>query len=175
MFMDVVKHALPVRSIPLNLISAKILYMDTGERIKQARKRLDLTQEAFGKLAGVSKAAVSYWESGQTKPERDALLSLKRKRGISPEWVTSGKGEMFDAITGAETIEAIPAWELLTQKQRQIFAQQIEEQAAENQAIRQESAPPIVHKRTVNVSERRLKKANPLHFSDRRKKGAENA
>jgi transcriptional regulator with XRE-family HTH domain len=175
MFMATVKHALPSRSIPLNLISAKILYMDTRERIKQARKRLDLTQEAFGKLAGVSKAAVSQWESGRTKPERDALLSLKRKRGISPEWVTSGKGEMFDAITGAETIEAIPAWELLTQEQRQNFAKQINEQAESNQAIYAQLAPPGVTKNTVNVAERRMAKATHLPFADRRKKGEGNA
>lgn len=141
MFMNVVKHALPSRSIPLNLISARILYMDTWDRIKQVRKRLELTQEAFGKLAEVSKAAVSYWESGQTKPERDALLNLKRKRGISPEWITSGKGEMFDAIAGAESLETIPDWELLTHEQRQEFIGKIKEQAASNKAIVDELAP----------------------------------
>lgn len=172
MFMGVVKHALPDRSIPLNLISAKILYMDTGERIKQARQRLELTQEAFGKLAGVSKAAVSQWESGRTKPQRDALLSLKRKRGISPEWVTSGSGEMFDAITGDEAIEIKPAWELLTQEQRQDFAKQIRDQADKNQAIYEHLSPPEVRKRTVSFSERRLANAPHLPFPDRRKKDA---
>lgn len=174
MFMSVVKHALPVGSIPLNLISAKILYMDTGERIKQARRRLDLTQDAFGKLAGVSKAAVSQWENGRTKPERDALLSLKRKRGISPEWVTSGKGEMFDAAVNAEAVDITPAWELLTQEQRQNFAKQIKEQAESNQAIYAQLAPPGVTKRTVNVAERRLAQADHLPFADRRKKGEGN-
>lgn len=172
MFMATVKHALPARSIPLNLISAKILYMDTGERIKQARKRLELTQEAFGKLAGVSKAAVSQWESGRTKPERDALLSLKRKRGISPEWITSGKGEMFDTDNGADAIDLTPAWELLTQEQRQEFAKQIKAQAESNQAIYAQLSPADVRKRTVNVNERRLAQANHLPFADRRKKDA---
>lgn len=172
MFIGTVKHALPVRSIPLNLISVKILYMDTGDRIKQVRKRLDLTQEAFGKLAGVSKAAVSQWESGRTKPERDALLSLKRKRGISPEWVTSGKGEMLDAETESGTTDLRPAWELLTQEQRQNFARQIKEQAESNQAIYAQLAPPNVHKRTVSVVERRLANTDPLPFADRRKKNA---
>lgn len=139
MFMNVVKHSLPIGSIPLNLISVKILYMDTGERIKLARQKLELTQEAFGKLAGVSKAAVSYWENGRTKPERDALLNLKHKRGISPEWVTSGKGEMFDALAGAGSLELIPSWDLLTHKQRQEFITQIKEVAESNKEIRAEA------------------------------------
>lgn len=172
MFMATVKHALPVRSIPLNLISARILYMDAGERIKQVRKRLDLTQEAFGKLAGVSKAAVSQWESGRTKPERDALLSLKRKRGISPEWITSGKGEMFDTTeTGTDVTELNAAWGLLLDGERDELLELIKERAKHNKAVLDQHALPEVKKRTVSVSERRLQQAN-IPFAERRIKHA---
>ena len=52
------------------------------ERIRQLRTDMGLTQEEFGKLAGVkTRAAVSQWEKGRTSPQRDALLSLE-KNGI---------------------------------------------------------------------------------------------
>lgn len=133
MFITTVKHALPIRSIPLNRFQVRILYMTTRERIKEVRELLELTGEAFGKLAGVSKAAVSQWESGRTTPQRDALLSLKRKRGISPEWITSGKGEMFDAVSGS--FEMSEEWDLLTHEQRQEFIGKIKAQAASNKTV----------------------------------------
>lgn len=66
-----------------------------ASRINRLRKHLGLTQEALGRAAGVSKAAVSQWERGLTEPERDALLSLQRTTKINPEWVANGRGEMI--------------------------------------------------------------------------------
>jgi transcriptional regulator with XRE-family HTH domain len=39
-----------------------------GERIREARLRRGLTQEALGEAVGVVKVSVSQWESGRTKP-----------------------------------------------------------------------------------------------------------
>ena len=71
---------------------------DISDRVKELRKTLDLSQEKFGKLAGVSKAAVSQWEAGLTKPERDALLALQRNKKVNPSWVTNNEGSMFLSI-----------------------------------------------------------------------------
>ena len=38
--------------------------MSLGERISQARKRAGLSQEQLGEQLGVSRQAVSKWESG---------------------------------------------------------------------------------------------------------------
>lgn len=38
-----------------------------GDRIRRLRIARGLTQEEFGRLVGVSKSAVSQWESGSTK------------------------------------------------------------------------------------------------------------
>jgi len=44
------------------------LAMETmGDRIRQLRKARALTQDAFAKLVGVTKSAVSQWEDGSTK------------------------------------------------------------------------------------------------------------
>lgn len=40
--------------------------MDVGQRIKAARQRIGWSQQRLGDLVGVSKSAVSQWESGTT-------------------------------------------------------------------------------------------------------------
>lgn len=179
MFMPLVKHTLPARSIPLNPFSARISFMETGDRVKQARAFLKMTQEAFGKVAGVSKAAVSQWENGITTPQRDALLNLYRKRNISPEWITSGRGEMLGTepadAPGALTVdqaEILALWAQLMPAEQTEILDKIRERAAHNEAVRAQFAPPEVTTRTVNVSERRMATIG-IPFMDRRKKNAQ--
>jgi transcriptional regulator with XRE-family HTH domain len=94
--MGKVKRTLPNRSSPLSRESSNIDSMSTvGNRIKQIRTRLGLKQQALGALAGVSKSAVSQWEREITTPDGDSLLSLHKKKGINPDWVLYGTGEMF--------------------------------------------------------------------------------
>ena len=80
---------------------------DISDRIKELRKTLGLSQEKFGKLAGVSKAAVSQWELGITKPERDALLALRKNKQINTLWVTTGDGDIFDKSSPGEELAGV--------------------------------------------------------------------
>ena len=58
--------------------------MDTiGERIRQLRESNKLTSEQFGKIAEVSKGAVSQWENNTTEPKAKALMYLSRHFHIS--------------------------------------------------------------------------------------------
>lgn len=51
---------------------------DYGEKIKSSRKKLSLTQHAFGQLLGVHKKTVVCWEKGRTKPLREHYLLLTK-------------------------------------------------------------------------------------------------
>lgn len=69
---------------------------DIGNRIKEIRNRLKLTQAELGKHAGgLSKSAIHQWESGGTKPAWDALTALRKNLGINPDWVMQGEGAML--------------------------------------------------------------------------------
>lgn len=59
--------------------------MEWNERIAAARKAAGLTQEALGEKLGVSRQAVSKWESGASDPSTSNLLALARLYGISAE------------------------------------------------------------------------------------------
>ena len=50
--------------------------MEWNERIAAARKAAGLTQEALGEKLGVSRQAVSKWESGQAVPDLDTVAKL---------------------------------------------------------------------------------------------------
>lgn len=65
----------------------------SGDRIRHIREELELSQEAFGRNMGVSKAAVSQWENGDTKNLRPAnLFAIQNLSGYSAEWIATGAG-----------------------------------------------------------------------------------
>ena len=56
-----------------------------GEAIKYHRTRCKMTQEFVAEAIGVSRQAVSKWESGAADPSTSNLLSLAKIFGVPPE------------------------------------------------------------------------------------------
>jgi len=56
-----------------------------GEALKQHRTRCKMTQEFVAEHLGVSRQAVSKWESGASDPSTANLLDLAKLYGISAE------------------------------------------------------------------------------------------
>ena len=56
-----------------------------GEVIRENRTRCKMTQEFVAESLGVSRQAVSKWESGATDPSTSNLIALAKLFGISPE------------------------------------------------------------------------------------------
>ena len=65
--------------------------MELNERIIQARKQAGLTQEQLGEKLGVSRQAVSKWESGQANPDVTYIMEICRLFGLSADWLLFGK------------------------------------------------------------------------------------
>lgn len=57
--------------------------MTLGERIQELRKARGLSQEGLGDLLGVSRQAISKWESDTTIPEVDKLVAISRRFEVS--------------------------------------------------------------------------------------------
>lgn len=57
--------------------------MTLGQRIQELRKAAGLTQESLGEALGVSRQAVSKWESDGGIPELDALIAMSRLFGVT--------------------------------------------------------------------------------------------
>ena len=56
-----------------------------GEVIKAHRQRCQMTQEFVAESLGVSRQAVSKWESGVSDPSTSNLLALAKLYGVSAE------------------------------------------------------------------------------------------
>lgn len=63
------------KSAPVNIIGED-LFMSVGERLKEERERLGLTQPAFAAVAGASKRTLIDWEKGATSPSAVQLSAI---------------------------------------------------------------------------------------------------
>ena len=71
--------------------------MTLGERIALARKQAGLSQEQLGEKLGVSRQAISKWESSQANPDMAYVAEMCRLFGISSDWLLLGKEDSRQA------------------------------------------------------------------------------
>ena len=67
-----------------------------GRRIKELRKKNDLTQERLAHYLGVTDKAVSKWECGMTMPDLALIVPLARVLHVSADELLSGKPAEID-------------------------------------------------------------------------------
>lgn len=65
--------------------------MELSERIAQVRKQAGLSQEQLGEKLGVSRQAVSKWESGQTNPDISYITAMCQLFNVSSDWLLFGE------------------------------------------------------------------------------------
>ena len=73
--------------------------MHLAEKILQCRKKAGLSQEALAERIGVSRQAVSKWETGEAMPELSTVVALAKEFGVTTDWLLSDEEE----IPAAET------------------------------------------------------------------------
>ena len=56
-----------------------------GETLKEYREKCNMTQELVAEALGVSRQAVSKWETGSSDPSTANLLALAKLYGVSAE------------------------------------------------------------------------------------------
>lgn len=68
---------------------------EIGKRVRKIRLQKGISQEQFGELIGIKKAAVSKIGNGDNSLSRSNLISICKQFNINEEWLLYGKGEMF--------------------------------------------------------------------------------
>ncbi|MDO5548651.1 MAG: helix-turn-helix transcriptional regulator [Eubacteriales bacterium] len=66
--------------------------MELDERLLALRKSNHFSQEEIAERLGVSRQAVSKWESGQGKPEIGNVIKLAEIYGVTTDYLLLGKG-----------------------------------------------------------------------------------
>lgn len=64
--------------------------MQIGERIQDLRKSRGISQEQLADMAGVSRQAVSKWESGQSMPDIEKVILLSDYFEVSTDYLLKG-------------------------------------------------------------------------------------
>lgn len=78
--------------------------MTQGDRIKLLRKTLNLTLEKFGEKLCVTKVAISNIENGHRNLTDQMLRAICREFNVNEEWLRTGEGEMFIALSKSDEI-----------------------------------------------------------------------
>ncbi len=66
-------------------------------RLRQLRKELKLTQESLARQLGIGKSALSMIETGKASLSERNKNILVQGLNVNPDWLESGRGEMFNA------------------------------------------------------------------------------
>lgn len=83
--------------------------MNVSGKILQCRKKAGLSQEALAERIGVSRQAVSKWETGEAMPELPTVVALAEEFGVTTDWLLSDAEEIPTAeIPTAEPTPSRP-------------------------------------------------------------------
>ncbi len=66
---------------------ARLTYAGCGNRIRQLRKSLDLTQQQLADLAGLTNTSICNYETGTRVPNRAAMERLAKALGTSAAYL----------------------------------------------------------------------------------------
>lgn len=76
---------------------------DLGERIRAARLKRGMSQERLADAMGVSKGAVSQWESNATSPRREYLSPLAEILGVTINWLLGRDNSDLETVIRQQT------------------------------------------------------------------------
>ena len=89
--------------------------MTIEERIQELRKGKGLSQEQLADVLGVSRQAVSKWESGQSLPEIEKLLAMSELFEVTVDYILKGEappaytGKRHSSHIGSQIVSAVAA------------------------------------------------------------------
>lgn len=75
-----------------------------GERFKELRKALGLTQQEFADRIGVSRNNIATYETDKSRPGDAVITLVVRAFNVNEVWLRTGAGEMFTPVTRDEEI-----------------------------------------------------------------------
>ena len=71
----------------------EVIYMSMGARLAQARRGQNMTQEQLAEKLGVTRQAVSRWESDTAYPETDKIVRMAALFGVSCDYLLGVSNE----------------------------------------------------------------------------------
>ena len=105
--------------------------MSMGSKLAQARRKHNLTQEQLAEQLGVTRQAVSRWESDTAYPETDKIVRMSQLLGGSCDWLLRDEEDGSDGA--APSGGAAPA--LVTRLLRNAAGRRVQLTLYENDGV----------------------------------------
>jgi len=70
-------------------------YNNIAERLKELRKKLELSQTDFGKRIGKNYHSVMRWELGKILPPANVVAHISELFNVNIDWLQNGNGDIF--------------------------------------------------------------------------------
>lgn len=81
--------------------------MNISKKIQELRKNKGLSQEQFAERLGVSRQAVSKWESNQSCPDIEKIALISELFGVSTDYLIKGDEEQQTEESMGKSVEII--------------------------------------------------------------------
>jgi transcriptional regulator with XRE-family HTH domain len=69
--------------------------IEFGKRVKEIRRRLNISQKDFASTIGISSSSLSEIESGKTKPGYEFFKNITLEYNVNNQYLHTGKGDIF--------------------------------------------------------------------------------
>lgn len=98
--------------------------MSFGENLRNVRKKKNITQEDLAETLGVSRQAISKWESNNGYPETEKLLVISEVLNISIDSLLNGSStlDVKQEIAEAESVKASNKLYIIDANKRKLAA-----------------------------------------------------
>ena len=75
-----------------------------GERIKELRKSLKMTQQEFADRLNIQRGSIASYETGRISPSNATISLICKELNVFEDWLRNGEGDMYIPITRDEEI-----------------------------------------------------------------------
>lgn len=141
--------------------------MDTklGNRIKEARNKTGLTQEALAKRLGIAYPTMNKYEKGHRIPDAELLSRMTTELNCDPGWLLTGEGPKYreerkEVIErGETTVQKDPRLARVMEKLEHIYKEGTLKDRAEVRGIIEEVYDIIIESEKKPVMEEAVQAA----------------
>lgn len=85
-----------------NIYERMVNTMKIKDRIKEIRRKNNLTQQEFANKLGIKRNTIATYETGKSNPSDSAVVLICKEFNISEDWLRNGKGEMSNPTAESE-------------------------------------------------------------------------
>lgn len=93
---------------------------DMGNRIKKLRVARDWTQQELADRAGVSKQAVSFWETNRNPMSREKLQTLCELFNVDVDYLLC-REDMTSRLLNSEELAIVDAYRMMTDSEKDMI------------------------------------------------------